>query len=70
PQQPQYVTNVQNSCSVEEDISPAKSERRFASNDIPDLVIDQRIADNDEKSCFSASGQSHKKREAENIVQD
>src|ERR1044072_2224563 len=24
----------------------------------------------DEKSCFSASGQSHKKREAENIVQD
>ena len=24
----------------------------------------------DKKSCFSASGQSHKKREAENIVQD
>ena len=123
PQQSQHVTNVQNSCSVEEDISSAKPERRFASNDIPDLVIDQRVADNadiesmdtfldetfkksvsdgfrqrnrekkllresttqdlsgvsnettssvikDEKSCFSASGQSHKKREAENIVQD
>ncbi|GBC44624.2 hypothetical protein GLOIN_2v1849049 [Rhizophagus irregularis DAOM 181602=DAOM 197198] len=55
PQQPQHVTNVQNSCSVEEDISSAKPERRFASNDIPDF---------DEKS------QSHKKREAENIVQD
>ncbi|CAG8646836.1 9248_t:CDS:2 [Rhizophagus irregularis] len=40
PQQPQHVTNVQNSCSVEEDISSAKPERCFASNDIPDLVID------------------------------
>jgi len=46
PQQPQHVTNVQNSCSVEEDISSAKPERRFASNNISDLVIDQHVADN------------------------
>ncbi|GBB92816.1 hypothetical protein RclHR1_20600001, partial [Rhizophagus clarus] len=117
PQQPQHVTNVQNSCSVEEDISSAKPERRFASNDIPDLVIDQRVADNadiesmdtflDETFKKSVSdgfrqrnrekkllresttqdlsgvsnettssvikdekSQSHKKKEAENIVQD
>ncbi|RIA86463.1 hypothetical protein C1645_829227, partial [Glomus cerebriforme] len=117
PQQPQHVTNVQNSCSVEEDISSAKPERRFASNDIPDLVIDQRVADNadiesmdtfldetfkksvsdgfrqrnrekkllHESATQDLSGvsnetissvikdeksQSHKKREAENIVQD
>ncbi|PKY59408.1 hypothetical protein RhiirA4_482130 [Rhizophagus irregularis] len=58
PQQPQHVTNVQNSCSVEEDISSAKPERYFASNETTSSVI------KDEKS------QSHKKREAENIVQD
>src|ERR1043165_292600 len=117
PQQPQHVTNVQNSCSVEEDISSAKPERRFASNDIPDLVIDQRVADNADIESMDAfldetfkksvsdgfrqrnrekkllresttqalsgvsnettssvikdeKSQSHKKREAENIVQD
>uniref|UniRef100_U9T540 Uncharacterized protein n=1 Tax=Rhizophagus irregularis (strain DAOM 181602 / DAOM 197198 / MUCL 43194) TaxID=747089 RepID=U9T540_RHIID len=46
PQQPQHVTNVQNSCSVEQYISLAKPERRFTLNNIPDLVIDQRVADN------------------------
>jgi len=83
PQQPQHVTNVQNSCSVEEDISSAKPERRFASNDIPDLVIDKRVADNTDIESMDTfldettssvikdeKSQSHKKREAENIVQD
>ncbi|CAB5393496.1 unnamed protein product [Rhizophagus irregularis] len=80
PQQPQHVTNVQNSCSVEEDISSAKPERCFASNDIPDLVIDQRVATTQDLSGVSnettssvikdEKSQSHKKREAENIVQD
>ncbi|GES93799.1 hypothetical protein GLOIN_2v1779898 [Rhizophagus clarus] len=80
PQQPQHVTNVQNSCSVEEDISSAKPERCFASNDIPDLVIDQCVATTQDLSGVSnettssvikdEKSQSHKKREVENIVQD
>ncbi|PKY31590.1 hypothetical protein RhiirB3_449256 [Rhizophagus irregularis] len=46
PQQPQHVTNVQNSCSVKEYISLAKPKRRFTLNNIPNLVIDQCVADN------------------------
>ncbi|CAB5389771.1 unnamed protein product [Rhizophagus irregularis] len=68
PQQSQHVTNVQN--SGEEDISSvttvpqpnAEPERHLASNDIPDP--DSSSVTKDKKS------QSHKKREAENIVQD
>ncbi|PKY55707.1 hypothetical protein RhiirA4_548869 [Rhizophagus irregularis] len=42
PQQPQHVTNMQNSCSVgEEEISTVP--QPYASYDIPDPVIDQPI---------------------------
>src|SRR4051794_9571232 len=77
PQQPQHDTNIQNSCSVGEEISAVP--QPYASHDIPDPVIDQPIngspSDNanikpsEEKMMDSFLDDAHKKIVSDGIRQ-
>jgi len=53
--------------SVSNDIRQRNREKKLLRES---AIQDSSSVTKDKKSCFSASGQSHKKREAENIVQD